>query len=75
MRGDIKLTNLLQELVPFRSGPEKSHCSLDALVFIRKTFVQCWGFVDKPGHSRSFQVLGGSITGLSVTDVSQKAAR
>ena len=75
LRGDIKLPKLLQKRVAFRSGREQGHRRFDALVFNRKAFVQGWGFIDKPGHSHSFQALGGSITGLSVTDVSHKAAR
>jgi len=75
LRGDIKLPKLLQKRVAFRSGCEQGHRRFDALVFNSKPFVQRWRFIDKPGHSHSFQALGGSITGLSVTDVSHKAAR
>ena len=75
MRGDVKLTKLLQKPVPSQTGSEESHRSFNALPLICEAFVQCWGFVEKPGHRRSFQVLGGSITELSVTDVSQTAVR
>ena len=63
VRGDIKLTKFFQKLVPRRSRSNPVCLGFKALLFFCEAFVQRWGFVEKPSHICSFQVLGGSAIG------------
>jgi hypothetical protein len=58
LRGCIKLTNLVQEPVPYRTRTDLTELDLKSRFFPGKSFVQCRRSV---GHGRSFQSWAGAL--------------
>jgi len=57
----MEITKLLQKPVSDRAGSGQIQLNLKPLLFGGEAFVKCGGFVEKPGHMRSFQDWAGAL--------------